>query len=56
MSQSFNKEGFTESLCKAASKVQINKGVSYLVAMRKALGMNSQRVGRNSNMFMTEMD
>ena len=51
INQSKNKEGFTESLCKAESKAAIDKAVSCFIAMRKPLGLKSQRVRRNSNIY-----
>ncbi len=56
MSQSILKEGYAESLRNAASKAAINKVVSDLVAARKALGSNQNRLGKNNNIYQLAID
>ena len=45
------KEEYAGSLRNTASKAAINKVVSDLVAARKALGSNQNRLGKNNNIY-----
>jgi len=56
MSQSILKEEYAESLRNAASKAAINKVVSDLVATRKALGLNQNRLGKNNNIYQLAIE
>ena len=56
MSESILNEEYAESFRNAASKAAINKVVSDLVAARKALGSNQNRLGKNNNIYQLAIE